>query len=389
MFSTPISCVALLKGTGKLLPAAVVAFSFAMAVAAQEKPEYEVGGPLAGVKLPLYKTQHGEPAGHPGCIPALAQKAIRERAEAIRTGKGEGPFVAGAVPYSTQGMQPEVELYPNAVEHFRDGMFKYLPIRSFFDRQSLLKNFVAPNIPGATAQQVEEYAEPVYWVGRHDAIQFTGQKKKAVPVVRCKIGVPIFKLDLGTLDHGLYAVRVIAAVETGKLRPFREPLFLKLRVNSGLAGEGTSYRKRVFYNDQFYGITAFYFHAPERRSYSVELAVDSRSKVELLVHNITLDNVLAGCEWKSLKTSRTLPRGIANPDVFSENYVGKRTSDTPDERWARDAAIWKSFPPLNAQPGGHEGIAGVSYGAEGLADVEQRWADGKSRLFRTTAGKIM
>ena len=78
MFSTPISCVALLKGTGKLLPAAVVAFSFAMAVAAQEKPEYEVGGPLAGVKLPLYKTQHGEPAGHPGCIPALAQKAIRE-----------------------------------------------------------------------------------------------------------------------------------------------------------------------------------------------------------------------------------------------------------------------------------------------------------------------
>src|SRR5208337_3647312 len=133
-------------------------------------------------------------------------KASQGREEAIRTGKEEVPFAAGAVRYSTQGMQPEVELYPGSVEHFRDGMFKYLPIRGFFDRQSLLKNFVAPNIPRASAQQVEEYAEPVYWVGRNTAIQFTGQKNKALPVVRCKIGAPVFKLDLGTLDRGLYAV---------------------------------------------------------------------------------------------------------------------------------------------------------------------------------------
>ena len=40
--------------------------------------EYETGGPLAGVKLPLYKTQHGEPPGQPGCIPALHEKAKAE-----------------------------------------------------------------------------------------------------------------------------------------------------------------------------------------------------------------------------------------------------------------------------------------------------------------------
>jgi len=37
--------------------------------ASQEKPKYVVGGPLAGVPLPLFPTQHGEPPGYPGVIP--------------------------------------------------------------------------------------------------------------------------------------------------------------------------------------------------------------------------------------------------------------------------------------------------------------------------------
>ncbi len=39
--------------------------------------EYEIGGPLAGVKLPLYKTQHGEPAGYPGCL--VGGECLRDR----------------------------------------------------------------------------------------------------------------------------------------------------------------------------------------------------------------------------------------------------------------------------------------------------------------------
>jgi hypothetical protein len=31
--------------------------------------EFEIGGALAGRKLPLWPTRHGEPAGYPGCLP--------------------------------------------------------------------------------------------------------------------------------------------------------------------------------------------------------------------------------------------------------------------------------------------------------------------------------
>ena len=92
------------------------ALSWGAALAADS--EHEVGGPLAGIKLPLYKTQHGEPAGHPGCIPGLAEKAVREREEAIKAGKEKESYPSGFFPFTTQGLHPEVELYPGAVEHF-------------------------------------------------------------------------------------------------------------------------------------------------------------------------------------------------------------------------------------------------------------------------------
>jgi len=105
---------------------------------------YEIGGPLAGVKLPLYKTHHGEPAGYPGCL----------RDE-------NGAFIN-----EPQGQYPERELYPGSVEHWRDYWFKYTPARSLFDRQSLLRNWKAARLPGIPADRVEKYAEPVYWVPR-------------------------------------------------------------------------------------------------------------------------------------------------------------------------------------------------------------------------------
>ena len=99
--------------------AIILAPIFSSAVLAAS--EYEIGGPLAGLKLPLFATQHNERPGYPGNLP----------------GKYDDDFLA-----------PELELYPGSVEHYRAYMFKYMPIRSFFDQQSLLKNWIAPDIPG-------------------------------------------------------------------------------------------------------------------------------------------------------------------------------------------------------------------------------------------------
>jgi hypothetical protein len=41
-----------------------------------EPRQYEIGGPLAGVKLPLFPTQHGEPPGQPGVLLELEQHEL-------------------------------------------------------------------------------------------------------------------------------------------------------------------------------------------------------------------------------------------------------------------------------------------------------------------------
>jgi len=250
---------------------------------AEELKKYEIGGPLAGLRLPLFKGQYGEEPGYPGCIPELMQG-----------GKNFTDMNNAYNEWGPQGVAPEVELYPGAVEHYRNYMFKYYAARSFFDRQSQLKNWVAPDLPGAGKGLLGEYAEPVYHVPRHAPPQATGKFGKPVPVVRCGIRKPVFKLDLGELDAGLYAVRVIGAVENKNPRRFLEPLFLRFSVNDGPKGEVASYRIRCGYVDQFYSIAEFYFHALEKRRYTAELCVDDGSKVELLVHNLTLDDALAG-----------------------------------------------------------------------------------------------
>jgi len=183
---------------------ACVLLSPIAAAAAPQDDDYEVGGPLAGLKLPPYPTQHGEQPGYPGCIPELMGqgKTINDMGREFRE-------------WGPQGMPPERHLYDGSVEHWRAYMFKYMPIRSFFDRQSQLKNFVAPNIPGAAPGQVEQYVEPVYWVPRHDPPRPTGRTNKPVPVIRMKLGQPVLRLELGELDEGLYVVRV-----TG---PWRRP----------------------------------------------------------------------------------------------------------------------------------------------------------------------
>ena len=307
----------------------------ASAPAAGVADEYEIGGPLAGVRLPRFVTQHGEPPGYPGCIP--------ERMETGETVKDMGHEYRQ---WGPQGQAPEWQLYDGSVEHWRAYMFKYMPIRSFFDRQSQLANFVAPEIPGARPSQITRYAAPIYWVPRHDPPRPTGRFVKPVPVVRMSVEDPVLKLDLGELDHGLYVVRVIGAVPTDKLRPFREPLFMRMIVNDGLQGERSRYRLRLGYCDEFYSVAEFFFHAPTRRRYRAELAVDRGSTVDLWVHNVSLDDALAGTVRRRIKSRTTI--ASAEPAVAAaraRRHGQMAEARDESQRLQRDAAIWNGFPP--------------------------------------------
>lgn len=314
-------CFSLLLATGLAL---------ALPVSVAVGTEYEIGGPLAGVKLDPMPTQHGEPPGYPG----------------------------GA----KEGQSPELLLYPGSVERFVAYWTKYCPVRSFFDQQSLLKNWVAPDLPGASRAQVESYAAPLYNSPKTSVPQRWPDKKWAtVPVVRCKPGNPVFKLELGELAEGMYAVRIIGAVETAKLKPLLEPLFVRMKVNDGLNGEISEYRMRIGYVDEFFSVAEIYFHAPVKRKYQAELTIDAGSRVELLVHNITLDDVLAGTVRRAIKTRpRIAEEPPLNPDAAGTGTEATGAPAKPsvasklnlEERLARDAAIWNGFPPLNAPAGG-------------------------------------
>ena len=334
---------------------------------------YVTGGPLAGVELALFPTQHGEEPGHPGCIPGTR--------------------------FARADQRPEHELYSGSVEHWRVCRPRSVPPRPFFDRQSQLRNWGAPNIPGARPEEIEEYAAPVYWPqdwflehyvapaipnepgearnrAAAESLQYsplnTHHHLQAVPVVRCRIGRPRFELELGELDRGLYVVRVIGAVETGDVLPFRKPLFLRAVINDGINGEASVYRQRLGHCDEFYDVGDIYFHAVERRGYQMTLQVDEGSEVDLLVHNISLDDVLAGCVRRPIKT-----RSLRAPDRGTSSAS---SDDSSEERLKQDAAIWHGFPRLNFQGGrfhasGPEGIPGVEPGSDEMTreQIEERY----------------
>ena len=282
-----------------------------------------------------------------------------------------GPLAGEELPRFSRGKADEVELYPGSVEHYRAYFTKYLPVRSFFDKQSQIKNWTVPNLPGAAGWPVEQFVEPVYQLGRDSTGAMTQEKLPPVPVLRCKVKSPVFKLDLGELNWGTYAVRVVAAVDTKDLRPFRKPAYLAMKVNDGLTGDTQTYRVRIGYVDAFYSIAEIYFHAPAKRAYQAELWLDEGSEVDLLVHNISLDDVLAGFERRAIKQGRTLHneemiaqiRENANPET-KQKYVDTIKPLSKEARWARDEAVWKWMPPVNAQslfvhgplpPGAEEG----------------------------------
>jgi len=274
-----------------------------------------------------------------------------------------GPLAGYALAKSPQntGDGPEVELFPGSVEHWRGYMMKYVPMRSFFDVQSLLKRWIAAEQPGVPKSLIEQYASPVYDQPENGQATDTGKTLPAVPVVRCEPGKPIFSLDLGELDPGLYAVRVIGAVPKDKLRRFRSPIFLRMKINDGPDGTESNYRISTGYVDEFYNVGTFYFHALTKRAFKAEVSVDQGSEAPLLVHDISLDDVLAGTVRRAIKTRSIIAENPvpstegeevvtdANPEAAPEKPKRKITLPpfTPEERLARDESIWNWLPPLN------------------------------------------
>lgn len=299
--------------------------------AAAGQPKYEIGGPLAGVPLPPYPTYFGEPAGKPG---------------------------------NSYGA-PQLQLYPGSVENWRAYWFKYLPVRSIFDRQSQLHNWVAPKMPGCSSKIIQKYAQPVYHVNHYAGAKFTGHYEPAVPVIQIKPGDTIVATDLGDLREGMYCLRVIAAVEKKKVTSYRKDLFAVFTVNDKVGGGISLYKKRIAYNDQFYSIMEFYFHAPEKRAYQVKLTVDPQSKIEILVHNVSFDDVLSGFIRRPIKTQayRPLPKKVL------ERYTAwlKTIQAAPEKRdkiAAIDDIVWQGFPRLNT----HHNIS-ISPGTQPFPDL--------------------
>jgi hypothetical protein len=345
--------------------------------------ELEIGGPLEGPKLPLFPTQHGEPAGYPGWLPEILKNPPEEeRPKAAAEGE------AAAAPDETAGrpggLWPEYQLYPSSVEHWRAYWMKYVPVRSMFDAGTLLKAWAAPEIPGAPAA-VENYASPVYRVPRHRPPQAVGKLDAPVPVVRVAPGATFFEADFGELPVGMYCVRVVGAVETKLLETLRKPIYVRFAVNDGNAGEKSEYRLRVGYQDEFYSVAEFYFNAPEKRAYRASLHSDADGLVPLLVQSVDLHDVLAGEARRAIKKGATLcteeERELLRKQKAPAKPPALKIADMA-ARMGRDDLLWNAYPPLNAQFGGmyglNKGYGGkVVFGANGQALEELAERHGK------------
>jgi hypothetical protein len=321
----------------------VAVLSLAVAGFANDKKEnYEIGGPLAGVKLPLYPTYHGEAPGKPG---------------------------------NSRG-KPQYQLYPGSVENWRAYYFKYCPVRSIFDVQSQLKNWTSPEIPGCSSRQIEKYAQPVYKANKTAGATATGKFEPAVKVTKIKPGDTILETSLGKLKRGLYCIRVIAAVPTKEVTEYRKDLFATLEVNDKANGGTSRYRKRIAYVDQFYSIIELYFHAPETRKYKVKLSIGSKSKIGLIVRNVSFDDVLTDFVRRPIKKKSNQP--LSQEAVKKYNKWLREVSHNKrklKQRQELDDIIWNGWPGLNIhyngmiRPGGQSFrklMKNIRYGTKGM-----------------------
>ena len=312
--------------------------------------------------------------GHPG-----ASRYAREDEGAER-----GPHEDGNLVWD----KPEYVSYPGSIEHFRNQNQKYIYPINPFNHRSLIKNFLAHELPGIDAKLVEEFAEPVHYVFRGEpGFVRTGQKRPPVKVVRIKPGGQRLKFELAPLPVGMYVVRLIGALETKDAGFTPKDLIIDMKINDRPDGTNSHYVLRQRGTDNFYSLGEHYFHVQDGRRFDIDVGLHPDSEVDLLVHNVDVHDVLAECarkagkrepvmlslealasHWKedptirlsavregrwldAIKNKRTLERRLRK---LREQFPGKSDAECLAEyRRLRDDALWNSFPPLNVNWGQH------------------------------------
>ncbi|MHC4717948.1 MAG: hypothetical protein ACYS5V_13320, partial [Planctomycetota bacterium] len=230
-----------------------------------------------------------------------------------------------------------------------------------FDRATLVRAWDAPDLPGPAERRTE-----ITPAVRDRRGKLTGRAAAAAPVVSCSAGQPAMELDFGTLDVGLYVVRVIAAADTKDIQQYRKPIYVELKVRNRPDGQ-SHFRHRIAYWDAFYAVTELYFNVDARQACPATLAVGAGSAADLYVHRVELHNVLAGLAGKA---GKTLPALFTYPQRESLRATAGREevvrtvrrhagldkhlqSTDPalsgERRRQRDELLWNAAPPINSQ----------------------------------------
>ena len=313
----------------------------------------------------LYKAQHGAPDGWPGCFPDT------EEVENRQTGEKE------VRPRYPKWGHPELENYPGSAEHYRTMGQKYNPAVNPFNAASLVKNWRAVELPGIAPKMVEDYEEPIYYLPMYGAEKFTGRKRAALKVVRLTAQSSPLTVKIGRLKRGMYVLRVIAAIETKDCAPDPKQIVIRCRINSGPKGEVEQWLRRHRAVDEFYLVGEWYFHAWDEREFAVDLALESETEADMLVHNVDLHDALADCPEKVIKRGPTVYDFKAREKArayYAENSKVDRSWGPniqvprakgmwqekplpPEERKTRDDVLWGAWPPalMNAQHRGQYG----------------------------------
>ena len=275
---------------------------------------------------PLYPSQLGEP-GWPGMVAEQAS----------------------ARPWGF----PERLPYPGAVEHVRVQMQRYIPVVPIYNAKTLVKNFLAPELPGVAKDRLVDYAEPIYSCRMYDTAKPTGQFNQPVKVFRWDKTQPPIELTLGNLDIGTYAVRIIAATPTENVERASQRLVINCDLNDGITNTVNHYRKRCAAIDEFYSIVEFFFHAPEAREYKIKLWVDDSTVLPVVyLHNIDLHNKLTQLAGRAGKQSASLYDAAERLAGWKGKGSWKPDERTRVQRLEDDALIWNAAMPINAQPVG-------------------------------------
>ncbi len=274
---------------------------------------------------------------------------------------------------------PQLLPYPGSVEHWLVWNPHYIMPIPPYNYRTLLRNFPAQEMDGVTDAMREQWAEPVEYVIRGSESIYPGAKRPPVPVVRLKPGGNRLRFALEPLPTGMYAVRLIAAIESQHREAWgKSPndVIVTMTINDGPAGEVRHYALRQRGTDNFYSLGEFFFHVEDARPWEVTLGLHADSNIDLLVHNVDVHDMLAETakragKKRAIHVSReTLEANWAREEAVAaraQHEARLATTNPPSSliqlrtqqpelseeelrrqwRSQRDDALWHSMPPKN------------------------------------------